>query len=193
MNSKALLTLLAFLLWLLFCNWWWCNNKESCDCDGANQEMVATPTDATSAVATNVADSAATNTLVAKDTLVTPSAEGGVVIKDSNDVLIYFPTGSATKEPSKAVDDYLTQLGARLKISGEKAMIVGHTDNKGVFEKNLALSKDRAAFVKQILIKHDAVAANLTTDGIADKEPIGDNNTDAGRRQNRRVEIKISK
>jgi outer membrane protein OmpA-like peptidoglycan-associated protein len=190
MNSKALLTLLAFLLWLLFCNWWWCNNKETCDCDINN---LAT-SEATSTVSAPVTPAVTvTDSTVKKDTVITPSAEGGVVVKDSNDVLIYFPTGSATKEPSKAVDEYLTQLGTRLKASGEKAMIIGHTDNKGVFDKNLALSKDRAAFVKQILIKHSAIDANMSTDGIADKEPIGDNNTDAGRRQNRRVEIKISK
>jgi outer membrane protein OmpA-like peptidoglycan-associated protein len=185
MNSKALLTLLAFLLWLLFCNWWWCNNKEECDCDRYNTETTSeTPVVATVPTA---------DTIAKKDTVITPSAEGGVVVKDSNDVLIYFPTGSATKEPSKAVDNYLTSLGVRLKASGEKALVVGNTDNNGAADKNIALSIERAIFVKQILVKHGGIDANISTNGVGDKDPIGDNNTDAGRSQNRRVEIKISK
>jgi OmpA-OmpF porin, OOP family len=278
MNTKSMMTVLALIAWILFCNWWWCNNKEECDCDkGAIAEVAATTnTDdgvirfassdfgpvtgaswqsfkdsitnlikagkraeitgyytATETNSTKFANlgiaradtiknllmaqlpginasrfnllgvlkpelAGATSPFVAsniivKDTVATPSAQGGVVVTDSNDILIYFPTGSATKEPSKDVDNYLTTLGARLQASGEKAIITGHTDNKGDATKNMVLSKDRAEFVKQILVKHNAVAANLSTDGKAAQEPIGDNNTDAGRKQNRRVRIQISK
>jgi OmpA-OmpF porin, OOP family len=280
MNSKAILTILAFLGWLLFCNWWWCGHKEECDCDkgaSATIEAGANTTASSNVITFNindagpiigdrwnaVADSLATlvrggkrleivgyygsteknNTafenlglaradtikkmflnkfadlqasrlstrgelrgdidgiatpinaseIYVKDTVATPKAEGGVVVSDSNDILIYFPSGSAVKEPSKEVDDFLTQLGSRLNASGEKALITGHTDNKGNAAKNLTLSKDRAEFVKSILVKHQAPAGNLNTDGKGDKEPIGDNNTDAGRRQNRRVRIQISK
>jgi OmpA-OmpF porin, OOP family len=279
MNTKALITLLALLGWILICNWWWCNNKEGCDCDKNAIAAVDAPATATDdgiirfasngfgpqtgaawnayrdsicnlikagkrveitgyygsaekntttyqnlgiARADTIKDllmaqlpgvsegrfnligalrddlNSAASPFVAsqftiKDTVATPSAEGGVVATDSNDVLIYFPTGSATKEPSKEVDAYLTTLGARLKASGEKALVTGHTDNKGDAAKNMILSKDRAEFVKAILVKHDAVAANISTDGKAAQEPIGDNNTDAGRRQNRRVRIQISK
>jgi OmpA-OmpF porin, OOP family len=280
MNNKALLTLLAFLGWLLFCNWWWCTNKENCDCDKSLIEestagAVAQTTATSDAIQFNTSDFAAIqgdrwnsyrdsignlvkagkrleitgyygsqekntttfenlglsradaikqlfvsngisagrittrsqlkeelNTAAApfvasdiavKDTIATPSANGGVVATDTNDILIYFPSGSSAKEASKEVDDYLTKLGNRLQSSGEKALVTGHTDNKGKYESNLALSKERAEFVKGLLVKHNAVAANINTDGKADKEPVGDNSTDAGRRQNRRVRIQISK
>ena len=141
-----------------------------------------------------VADSArsfVSSMITASDPVKVPTAEGGVVEKDEKTALIYFPSGSAQKELNKEVDDYLGRLAEKLKINGGTALIAGHTDNKGKFESNMKLSKARAEQIKAILVKKGADAAKLTTEGKADKEPIGDNNTDEGRRVNRRVEIKI--
>lgn len=125
------------------------------------------------------------------DTIATPSAQGGVVQQDEKHALIYFPSGSSAKEASKEVDDYLTQLAGKLKANNQTAAVIGHTDNKGNPAANVKLSQERADFVKGILVSHGADAAKLSTEGKGDKEPIGDNGTDAGRRQNRRVEIAI--
>jgi OmpA-OmpF porin, OOP family len=114
-----------------------------------------------------------------------------VVQKDEKTALIYFPSGSAQKELNKEVDDYLVTLAEKLKASSGTAMITGHTDNKGKVESNMRLSKARAEQIKAILISKGVDGTKLSTDGKADKEPIGDNNTDEGRRTNRRVEIKI--
>jgi OmpA-OmpF porin, OOP family len=126
------------------------------------------------------------------DTIATPSAAGGVVITDSNNMIVYFPSGSSAKETNPEVDKFLTELGARLKTSGQTAVVTGHTDNKGNPAKNVTLSKERAEFVKTILTTKGADASKLTTEGKGDAEPVGDNNTDAGRRQNRRVQIHIN-
>lgn len=125
------------------------------------------------------------------DPVKAPSADGGVVQKDDKTSLIYFPSGSAQKELNKDVDAYLVTLAEKLKSSGAAADITGHSDNKGKYEVNLKLSKDRAEQVKSILVKKGVAPARLTSSGVADKEPIGDNNTDEGRRTNRRVEIVI--
>lgn len=141
-----------------------------------------------------IADTAGTfvsSMIAASDPVKVPDAGGGVVQKDEKTALIYFPSGSAQKELNKAVDDYLVTLAEKLKTTGNAAMIAGHTDNKGKYESNLKLSKARAEQVKAILVAKGVDAGKLTTSGIADKEPIGDNNTDEGRRLNRRVEIKI--
>jgi OmpA-OmpF porin, OOP family len=127
----------------------------------------------------------------ASDPVKAPSADGGVVQKDEKTALIYFPSGSAQKELNKEVDDYLVTLAEKLKASSGTAMITGHTDNKGKVESNMRLSKARAEQIKAILISKGVDGTKLSTDGKADKEPIGDNNTDEGRRTNRRVEIKI--
>jgi flagellar motor protein MotB len=140
---------------------------------------------------TDTVNSFLSSIISASDPIKAPSAEGGVVQKDEKTALIYFPSGSAKKELDKAVDDYLISLAAKLKASNSPAIITGHTDNKGKFESNMNLSKSRAELVKAILVGYGADALKLSTDGKADKEPIGDNNTDEGRRINRRVEIKI--
>lgn len=60
----------------------------------------------------------------------------------------------------------------------------------GAAAANLKLSQDRAASVKSYLVqKHGVAADRLTTAGLGDTKPTGDNKTDAGRSQNRRVEL----
>ena len=102
---------------------------------------------------------------------------------------ILFDTAKATiKEESKAtlqtIADVLKQEPSlRLEIQG-------HTDNVGAADANRKLSEARAAAVKQYLVANFAVAADrLTTAGFGDTKPVADNATEAGRSQNRRVEL----
>ena len=102
---------------------------------------------------------------------------------------ILFDTGRATiRDESKgelqSVGDLLKQQPAlRLEIQG-------HTDNVGTTESNRRLSEARAAAVKQYLVSNFGVAGDrLLTAGLGDTKPVGDNKTDEGRAQNRRVEL----
>ena len=102
---------------------------------------------------------------------------------------ILFDTGRATiRDESKgelqSVGDLLKQQPAlRLEIQG-------HTDNVGNTESNRRLSEARAAAVKQYLVSYFGVAGDrLLTAGLGDTKPVGDNKTDEGRAQNRRVEL----
>jgi OmpA-OmpF porin, OOP family len=70
-----------------------------------------------------------------------------------------------------------------------KIKIIGHTDNNGDDEKNLALSKKRAAAVKAKLITTGIAASRLQTDGKGENEPVADNETPEGKAANRRVEF----
>jgi outer membrane protein OmpA-like peptidoglycan-associated protein len=74
-----------------------------------------------------------------------------------------------------------------------KIKIVGHTSNDGDAAANMELSKQRAAAVKDLIVKEYAIdAANLSTDGKGPTQPVADNKTKEGKAQNRRVEfIKI--
>lgn len=69
--------------------------------------------------------------------------------------------------------------------------IVGHTDSSGDSEKNLKLSQDRAASVKDYLIMKGVDASRIRTDGKGDTEPVADNETVQGRTLNRRVAFEI--
>lgn len=71
--------------------------------------------------------------------------------------------------------------------------IGGHTDSVGEDEFNLTLSKNRAKTVFEYLVKNNVSASRLTYKGFGKSKPISDNNTEEGRKKNRRTEIKIIK
>jgi OOP family OmpA-OmpF porin len=110
--------------------------------------------------------------------------KGSIAVHD-----ILFDTGKATIKPESA--GVLAVIAEALK--GEPALTIeiqGHTDNVGAAAANLKLSQDRAAAVKAHLVQTGGIAAaRLTTAGLGDTKPIGDNATDEGRAQNRRVEL----
>jgi outer membrane protein OmpA-like peptidoglycan-associated protein len=72
-----------------------------------------------------------------------------------------------------------------------KLTIIGHTDNVGTEEYNLALSNRRAERVKHYLVnKFNFDSQRLLVQGAGSSQPIADNDTLEGRQQNRRVSIK---
>jgi len=72
-----------------------------------------------------------------------------------------------------------------------KVELSGHTDNVGDTQMNLDLSKSRAEVLKQYLVNKGISSERIFTQGYGSAFPRGDNTTEAGRRLNRRVEIKI--
>ncbi|MCP5405739.1 MAG: OmpA family protein [Pseudomonadaceae bacterium] len=70
--------------------------------------------------------------------------------------------------------------------------IVGHTDSVGSDSYNMDLSQRRAQSVASYLIGKGVVAQRLVVRGVGEQFPVASNDTDAGRAQNRRVEILIS-
>jgi len=78
------------------------------------------------------------------------------------------------------------QENSDLKISVE-----GHTDNVGKHEFNLELSKKRSKTVAEFLTQKGISGKRISSKGNGDLYPIASNQTDTGRKQNRRVEIKI--
>lgn len=102
---------------------------------------------------------------------------------------ILFDTGKASLQPSSSAA--LAPVGELLKSDSTlKLEIQGHTDNVGAAAANLKLSQERAAAVKTYLVQTFGIdAGRLTTTGLGDTKPVGDNRTDAGRTQNRRVEL----
>ncbi|MCP3368890.1 OmpA family protein [Bradyrhizobium cajani] len=102
---------------------------------------------------------------------------------------LYFDTGKSVIKPeSKAQVDQMAKL---LQSDGSlKVHIVGHTDNQGSLEANLALSKARAQTVVDALATTYKVdPRRLSAAGVASYAPLGNNTTDVGRARNRRVEM----
>lgn len=72
-----------------------------------------------------------------------------------------------------------------------KLHISGHTDNVGNPEKNMKLSKERAASVVKYLTKKGVKASRLRSSGFGDTKPVASNKTEKGKKQNRRVDFEV--
>ncbi|GGF41659.1 OmpA family protein [Echinicola rosea] len=71
-------------------------------------------------------------------------------------------------------------------------MIDGHTDSKGSEQYNQKLSEQRAGSVANYLKMQGIDSSRLTTVGHGESLPVASNDTDAGRAENRRVEVAIT-
>jgi outer membrane protein OmpA-like peptidoglycan-associated protein len=72
-----------------------------------------------------------------------------------------------------------------------KVVIKGHTDATGTKEANKALSANRAKMCYQYLIRKGVPAKQLTFKGLGQAEPVADNDSEASKQLNRRVEFEI--
>jgi OOP family OmpA-OmpF porin len=103
---------------------------------------------------------------------------------------VLFATGEAglTSGAMRIID----QLADFLKrYPNRNVRIEGHTDNVGRDEFNLILSEQRANSVKMALIFRGINPDRIMAVGYGEAYPIASNNTEAGRQQNRRVEVVI--
>jgi outer membrane protein OmpA-like peptidoglycan-associated protein len=119
--------------------------------------------------------------------------QNSLVKKQGDRVLIYFASNSSAKQLEKEVDDYLSTVAADMKTdSTKKVAVLGYTDNVGADDKNLALSNNRALFVKNALLSKGADPAKVSSEGKGEANPVATNDTEDGRKQNRRVELMIT-
>ncbi|MEE4196220.1 MAG: OmpA family protein [Bacteroidales bacterium] len=72
-----------------------------------------------------------------------------------------------------------------------KIEISGHTDSVGTNEYNLILSEKRAKSVVNYLVSQGIAMERLTSKGYGEEQPVDTNETEEGRANNRRTEIKI--
>jgi len=106
---------------------------------------------------------------------------------------INFDVGRATIRPEGK--DVLEQIyNLLIQAEDSKLELVGHTDNTGTRENNYSLSTARAEAVKSYLIQKGIPANRFQkVDGKGQDEPVVDNDTPAGKAQNRRVVISLLK
>lgn len=106
---------------------------------------------------------------------------------------INFNTGRATLRPEAT--DILNQIyNLLIQAEDSKIEIVGHTDNVGNVEANIALSRARAEAVKTFLMQKGIPGNRFQRlDGKGSEEPVADNDTESGRAKNRRVELTLLK
>lgn len=102
---------------------------------------------------------------------------------------IHFDTGKSQVKPESSAA--LKIIAEYMKTHpGQKVIIVGHTDNTGSFDANVALSKSRANAVIDVLTNTYGVSGSqLRAWGSGSTAPVATNSTPGGRAKNRRVDI----
>jgi outer membrane protein OmpA-like peptidoglycan-associated protein len=91
-----------------------------------------------------------------------------------------------------AFDSTMDRIAAIVKKYGKTELVVaGHTDSTGSVEYNQQLSERRAAAVQNYLEAQGVVPQRITASGYGKSRPIASNETEEGRRLNRRVDITI--
>lgn len=101
---------------------------------------------------------------------------------------IFFDSGKALLKPESnpALDQAVQLLRQQASL---KLLIAGHTDDTGSHAANQKLSQQRAEAVRNALLARGIAADRLTAQGFGSGVPLADNASDAGRAQNRRVEL----
>ncbi|MDJ0943341.1 MAG: type VI secretion system protein TssL, long form [Kiloniellales bacterium] len=104
-----------------------------------------------------------------------------------------FGSGSARVSGSHA--PVLRKLAQVLRGAPSPIHVIGHTDSQPIrtvrFPSNWHLSSSRAEAVARLMAETLRAPMELVTEGRADTEPIASNDTPEGRRQNRRIEIRV--
>ena len=130
-----------------------------------------------------------------EDQLSTQLAEEGLMIRIKERAL--FPSGSA--QLVGQAQSIVPVVAGMLTSLPERVVISGHTDNVPIstaqYPSNWELSASRAMnLMKAVLAAEKSLnPARFSAIGYSEYRPIADNNTDAGRQQNRRVEIFIAR
>jgi outer membrane protein OmpA-like peptidoglycan-associated protein len=120
--------------------------------------------------------------------LETKDTDRGLVVTMAD---VLFDSGKYTLRP--AAREKLAKLsGIVLGHPGLRLAAEGHTDSTGASEFNQKLSVKRAEAVAEYLSGQGVPRDSLSAAGFGDTKPIAENNTSAGRQQNRRVELIVS-
>ena len=115
-----------------------------------------------------------------------------IIVQVSN--VLLFASGSATVQAQ--FSDVAGRIAAVLAKEPGAIHVVGYTDNVkpsglGKFKSNFDLSVARAKAVAAVMQQTITDVSRFSVEGKGELDPVGDNSTDAGRAQNRRVEIMI--
>lgn len=102
---------------------------------------------------------------------------------------ILFDEGKATIRTDAAAN--LKQITGSIdkRYNGGQVRVYGYTDSTGSAGANMQLAQQRADAVKTWLQSNGMDASSISVNAVGEARPVATNSTEAGRQQNRRVEI----
>jgi outer membrane protein OmpA-like peptidoglycan-associated protein len=118
------------------------------------------------------------------------------VIRSGDELILRMPAGITFPVDSYAlqpgVQGTLTEVAQTLVSYNQTYVdVLGHTDSTGSDAYNQTLSEHRAQSVADYLASRGVARARMGIHGYGESQPIASNDTDVGRGQNSRVEIKV--
>mgnify|MGYP003667922838 CR=1 FL=1 len=122
--------------------------------------------------------------------------EGATVERVGEGIKITFDSGLMFPVDKSDLSDVskenLTELAETLKKYAETNVLVeGHTDSTGADDYNMELSRKRAYSVEDFLTENGIDKSRMEIMAYGEMQPIATNETEAGRQENRRVEVAI--
>jgi outer membrane protein OmpA-like peptidoglycan-associated protein len=95
--------------------------------------------------------------------------------------------------PDNVAKAKLDEIAVKMQQNTQlKAVITGHTDDRGSEKGNIKAGQRRADAAKAYLVKEHSIAENrIETKSAGEGSPISDNSTAEGRKENRRVEVEL--
>ena len=119
------------------------------------------------------------------------AAEQNLLDETLDKRIIEFDSGKATLRPSGL--SILDEMAAALqKVKGKRVEVIGHTDNVGPRETNLALSLARAEAVRIYLAEKGINPQMIMVSGQGPDRPVAENSSADGRARNRRIEFRVA-
>lgn len=115
-------------------------------------------------------------------------ADEGIIVKFDEGILFDFNSSTLKSTAKTNIAKLVETLN---KEPGTEILVIGHTDNVGTLAANQKVSESRAASVKAYAVSQGLSGGRIKTEGKNYSEPLASNDTDAGRAENRRVEIVI--
>ena len=104
------------------------------------------------------------------------------------DILFEFDKSIVKRESFVELESIINILNSRPNM---KISLKGHTDSQGSDAYNINLSKNRVSAVREFLISNGIDDNRILIEALGEKVPVAENNSEAGRKKNRRVEVRF--
>lgn len=112
----------------------------------------------------------------------------GIKVTFDSELLFGFDSDALTPEMKNTLEEFAATLK---EYDDTNVLVDGHTDSKGTDEYNMELSRKRATEVTDYLSAQGVAQSRLGIRGFGETQPVGSNASNAGRKQNRRVEVAL--
>ena len=116
--------------------------------------------------------------------------KGRMVVELANNILFDSGKTELKEEGQAALAQLVAALGA---VQDRDWLVAGHTDNIPIktkrFKSNWDLSTARAVTVVNYMIEQGMPPAHVGAAGYGEFDPVGDNESESGRAENRRIEV----